>query len=273
MKLLRIILPLLLLIFSVGCSSKKKLVEVQKPAITICGLQKDSLNKYFPVLDSADHQWIKIKGDLKAEFKGKAYEINIQLRAKPNERVWVSLSKASFPLMKILLTTDSVFAIDLFNKQYFKTDYIGLSKRIGVELNFILLQNVLLAQYLPLPNADFLWEDGANFAISNQNKNTINQASEKTDSTINVVWAQWIACQSKSMAKQYLYVPSTKEELWIKSANPDTSTYLSIPTQIEVTTLVDKNKKVFIALDYKRFKQAPTMNAPFEIPDNYAKME
>ena len=167
-------------------------------------------------MDSTNHDWIKIKGDLKAEYKEKAYQINIQLRVKPNDTVWVSLSKASFPIMKILMTKDSVLALDMFNNQYLKADYLGLSKRIGVEVNFNLLQNVLLAQYLPLPNAEHFWLDAGNLAIANLSKSTLNKASEKLDSNLQFVWAQWISCESKSITKQYMMAPSTKEELWIK---------------------------------------------------------
>jgi hypothetical protein len=274
MKAVGKILVLVVLIISASCSSKKKLVEQEKPVVnTTCGIKTDSLVNYFPLLDSTSHDWLKIKGDLKAEFKGKGYHINIQLRVKPNDTVWISLSKSSFPIMKMLMTKDSVLAIDMFNKKYFKTDYIGLSKRIGVEVNFNLLQNALLGQFLPLPNADHLWEDGQDLTIGNLSKSALNEASAKLDSNISFVWAQWISCDSKSMVKQYMMVPSTKEELWIKSANPDTTTYLSIPKEIEITTLVDKNKKVFIALNYKRFKQAPKMNVPFKIPDSYVEME
>jgi len=273
MKIIGKILVLSVLIFSASCSSKKKLIEQKPPTPNTCGISKDSLNKYFPILDSANHDWLKIKGDIKAEYKEKAYQVNIQLRIKPNDTVWVSLSKTSFPIMKVLMTTDSVLVLDMFNNQYLKTDYLGLSERIGVEVNFNLLQNVLLAQYLPLPNAENLWLDAGNLAIANLSKSALNDASEKLDSSLQFVWTQWISCDTKSITKQYMMVPSTKEQLWIKSVNPDTSTYLSIPKEIEVTTLVDKNKKVFIALNYKRFKQAPTMNVPFKIPDNYVEME
>jgi hypothetical protein len=274
MRLTSKILILVMLVIGTACSSKKKLVEKKPIPVSICGIYTDSLSQYFPLLDtSASHDWLKIKGDLNAEFKGKGYEINIQIRIKPNDTVWISMTKASFPILKLLATKDSVLAMDLFNKKYLKTDYIGLSKRIGVEVNFNLFQSVLLAQYIPLPNDDFNWEQEQELTLANLSKSNLNKATEELDSNITFVWAQWIACASKSMSKQYFMVPSTKEELWIKSSNPDTSTYLTIPKEIEVTTLVAKNKKVFIALNYKRFKQASTMNVPFKIPDNYAEME
>lgn len=274
MKFTSKILILVVVVIGTACSSKKKLVETTPIQVSACGINTDSLVQYFPMLDSTkNHDWLKIKGDVNAEYKEQAYQINIQLRIKPNDTVWISLSKASFPILKLLATKDSVLAIDLFNKQYLRTDYIGLSKRIGVEVNFNLFQNVLLAQFLPLPNNDFSWENEQELALANLSKSTFNEDPEKLDSNITFVWSQWISCASKSMVKQYFMVPSTKEEMWIKSANPDTSTYLTIPKEIELTTLVDKNKKVFIALSYKRFKQASAMNVPFKIPDNYAEME
>jgi len=266
------ILVLLVIITASSCGSKKKLVEKKPPAIT-CGIATDSLSNYFPILDSANHDWLKIKGDLTAEYIGETYNINIQLRIKPNETVWVSLSKASFPILKMLMTKDSIQVMDMFNNKYLKTDYVGLSQRLGVEINFDLLQNILLAQYLPLPNNTHVWEENNQAIISSHAKNKLNAAIEAPDTTINFMWAQWISCATQSIAQQYILVPSTKEELWMRSVNPDTSTYLNIPTKIEVTALKDKNKKVFIALNYNRFKQAQSLKVPFKIPDNYVEME
>lgn len=273
MKTVNHILVLLFFIILSSCSSKKKLVDTPAQPNSVCGIQKDSLSQYFPTLDSAKHDWLKIKGDLKAEFKAKAYEINIQLRVLPNDTLWISLSKASFPLLKMIMTKDSVKAIDLFNKQYLRTDYIGLSKRLGVELNFPLLQNVLLGQYLPLPNADHSWEDNGELTLANLSKKRLNEVSTTLDTTVAFAWSQWISCKTKAISKQYIIIPRNKEELLISSANIDTSTYLSIPKDIEVTAVANKTKKASISLVYKRFKQATTMNVPFNIPDNYVEME
>jgi hypothetical protein len=266
------ILILLVIIIASSCGSKKKLVEKTSPTIT-CGIATDSLRNYFPILDSVNHDWLKIKGDLTAEYIGKSYNINIQLRIKPNETVWISLSKASFPILKMLMTQDSIQVMDMFNNKYLKTDYKGLSQRIGVEINFDLLQNILLAQYLPLPNNNHIWEESNRAVVSSHEKSKLNAAFERPDSTIHFMWAQWISCTTQSVAQQYILVPSTKEELWIRSENPDTTTYLNIPTKIEVTALKDKNKKVFIALNYKRFNQAQYLKVPFKIPDSYVEME
>lgn len=266
------ILILLVIITASSCSSKKKLAEKLTPAIT-CGINTDSLSNYFPILDSANHDWLKIKGDLTAEYIGEKYHISIQLRIKPNETVWISLSKASFPILKMLMTNDSIQVMDMFNNKYLKTDYTWLSQKIGVEVNFDLLQNILLAQYLPLPNKNHVWEENNEAIISSHNRSKLNAALVMPDSTVNFMWSQIISCTTQSVTKQAILVPKNGEELWIKSADPDSSTYLNIPTKIEVTALKDKNKKVFIALDYKRFKQAVSMKTPFKIPDSYVEME
>ncbi len=256
-----------------SCTSKKKIVTTEVDSFDGCTINQDSLSKYFPLLAPNEHDWLKIKGEVRAEFKNDAYAVDVQLRIKPNDTVWISLSKASIPFLKILLLRDSIFAVDLFNKKFIKSDYIGLSERIGLEVNFNLLQNILLAQYLPLPDMNEQWTEQGKIAQSNLTKSALQKRYHAVDSSKHFIWAQWIECSSMSMNKQYLFLPQSKEELWIQSTDPDTSTYLSIPRHININALADTIKKIDLAIEYKRFKQASKMNVPFKIPENYAEME
>lgn len=260
---------LLLIPLVPSCASKKKITAT--PTAN-CRINKQELPSYFPLLDSASKNWLKIKGKAKAELANKNYHIDVQLRVKPNDTIWISLTKSSFPLLKVLLAKDSVFAMDLFHKKYLTTNYSGLSEKIGTEVNFSILQSILLGQYLPLAG-DQSWLEQDQIVYSNCNQDSLRAHANSFSTLKEIVWGQWLNCSSKSISKQYLQIPSKKEEMWVKCTLPDSSLFVTIPQHIEVTTYENKSKKLSFSLTYNKFKQAQKMKVPFKIPDNYGKMD
>ena len=75
---------------------------------------------------------------------------NINIRIKKDSLIWISVTGVGFEVARGLITTDSIVFMDKFHKNYFVFSYAQLSKQYNFELNFALLQSIIIGN-LPFP--------------------------------------------------------------------------------------------------------------------------
>lgn len=98
---------------------------------------------------------------------------NVNIRMKKDSLIWISVTGVGFEVARGLITRDSIVFMDKFHKNYFVFTYEQLSKRFNFELNFSLLQSIIIGN-LPFPPGvgdTFTKED--NFYVLNQNAGRI----------------------------------------------------------------------------------------------------
>lgn len=73
--------------------------------------------------------------------------ISVSMRMHKDKKIWLSANLAGLvPLAKMLITPDSVQFYDKIHQRYFAGDFRWLSKKLGVQMNFKKVQNLLLGQ-------------------------------------------------------------------------------------------------------------------------------
>ena len=89
----------------------------------------------------------------KISFKSPEQDIdnaNINIRVRKDSLIWLSVSKIGLEAVRCLITRDSITIIDKFHKQYSVYDFPTLSRQFNFEMNFSLLQALIIGN-LPLP--------------------------------------------------------------------------------------------------------------------------
>src|SRR5690554_6487537 len=72
--------------------------------------------------------------------------VNVNIRMKKDEIIWITASVLGITVAKALLTPDSVSVYESLSKSYFEGDYGLISDWLGVDLNFQQAQALLLGQ-------------------------------------------------------------------------------------------------------------------------------
>jgi len=109
----------------------------------------------------------------KFSFEGKTQNFdntNVNIRIKKDSLIWISVTGLGLEVARGLITRDSIVFMDKIHKDYFVFTYAQLSKQYNFELNFPLLQSIIIGN-LPFPqqpDAKFLKQD--NFILLKQNK-------------------------------------------------------------------------------------------------------
>jgi hypothetical protein len=107
----------------------------------------------------------------KFSFQNKTQDFdntNVNIRMKKDSLIWISVTGIGFEVGRGLISRDSIIFLDKFHKEYFAFDYEQLSKKYNFNLNFDLLQSVIIGN-LPFaqePDAEFTQEE--NFYVLRQ---------------------------------------------------------------------------------------------------------
>jgi len=139
-----VFIVLLLSIFS--CRSTKDVFKVESsiPPISKRKLYKkvkDSTLQYTAL------RLKKVKISIIDEGKTNSYKGSI--RIIKDSSIWISMNAAlGIEAARFLLTKDSVFYIDRYHKEYFKGGYEFFSDKLGVEINYKLIQGFLTSEFI-----------------------------------------------------------------------------------------------------------------------------
>jgi hypothetical protein len=100
----------------------------------------------------------------KVDFKSKSQDFDnttVNIRMKKDSIIWLSVTGVGFEVARGIITPDSIVFMDKIHKDYFVFTYEQLSKQYNFDLNFPLLQSVIIGN-LPFPdqgNAQFVKEN------------------------------------------------------------------------------------------------------------------
>jgi hypothetical protein len=87
-----------------------------------------------------------LKSKFKLHFHDAERDVKakVRLRLKKDSLIWVSVSKTGFEGLRGMITRDSIYVLDRMKKIYQVSDFKTLSKNFNFDVNFDLLQSMIL---------------------------------------------------------------------------------------------------------------------------------
>jgi hypothetical protein len=219
-----------------------------------------------PKTTSVDEDVDNIKID-EIDFKyfTESQNAQINFRIKKDSLIWFSISGFGIEAVRGIITQDSLFAIDKLHREYVKFDFLTLSNNFNFDLNFEIMQSLVLGN-LPIK------KKGKNKFVKRENDYyLLHQQDGK------VLIDNYIGDGNRKLKKLEL----TKTE---EAQNKLTMTFddfqkinehvFPYESLITVGYQSEKDKKFYetlIELKHKKveFTQTP-LGFPFSIPSNYS---
>ncbi len=102
-------------------------------------------------VESIDFQYLTAKS--KISFKSKDQDIdnaNVTMRMRKDSVLWLQIVAGPIEVVRGLITRDSIQIIDRYNKTYYQYDFVSLSQKFNFQLNFDLIQSILIGN-MPIP--------------------------------------------------------------------------------------------------------------------------
>lgn len=130
---------LLTLIFGGFIACKKAPTKAKKPLIKELGI------------NNTDFDFLEARGKLTYEDDEQRLKTTAIIRMAKDSVIWMSLRPAlGIEALRVLVRPDSAFLLDRLHNKYMAYDMKGLSQKVNFDLDFGLLQAMLLGNTLPI---------------------------------------------------------------------------------------------------------------------------
>lgn len=104
------------------------------------GIDRNKLN-----IQELDLEYFSTKSRIKYKDPSQSFAANATIRLKKDSLIWISVSPAlGIEAVRCLITNDSITIINKINKEYYVQNFEELSEKFNVEINFELIQAMLL---------------------------------------------------------------------------------------------------------------------------------
>ncbi|MEI6866250.1 DUF4292 domain-containing protein [Flavicella sp.] len=227
-------------------------------------IRKESSKKVLKKHSNSKFNQNTLSANLKVNLKvsGKSQGMNVKLRLEKDKTIWLSGSVFGFSIAKAIITPDRVSYYVKINKTYFDGDFSVINRLLGVELDFNMLQNLLLGDALfemKAKNYDSKIDQQAHLL-------TPIQGNELADLLF------WIHPINYKIEKQEIRAFEKHRFLSVEYKNYSEIEETFIPGTVEIVAKDSKNNAV-IQLDYKAVKLNENLSFPYKIPSGYKRIK
>ncbi len=125
-------------LFLSSCKGKKAITDNTKP-----GKKTNKIAEHL-IENQLDIDWFSAKAKMVPEGLGVNTSFSTVIRIKKDSAIWVSASKLSFEVGRVLVRPDSVFVIDRLSKSYYARPLDYVEEEFNLPADFQLLQDMIL---------------------------------------------------------------------------------------------------------------------------------
>lgn len=205
---------------------------------------------------SIDFKTLSIKTNVKFEDETQSQRVNVDLKIKKNEIIWVNVKLLGIPLARAYITPDKVQFYEKLNNTYFEGDYSVISNLLGTELNFDKIQNMILGfplEKLESNKMKFNIEDSLFVFTANEDN------ISKTFGFNN---------QNYLLKKQYLVHDLKKAGINIEYESHQIIDTFSFPEMIKILAMRSKGNANF-EIKYNSITINEELNYIYSVPNGY----
>ncbi|PIQ20009.1 MAG: hypothetical protein COW65_17435 [Cytophagales bacterium CG18_big_fil_WC_8_21_14_2_50_42_9] len=234
-------------------SCKKNTVPLTSSASETPASQTKNLN----------FQYFSAKGKMQLEEKNSKVSSGVTVRMLRDSVIWISVVPGfGIEAARLKITTDSVYMLNRLQHNYFAGDYTLIKDKFKVDVNFKLVQAILLGNYLPSATGNekkladaplqHLRQEQENLLIdqfldaSTSKLKKLTIKDQQTKNSINVDYAQFEQVNDQPFAKNSLIVVQQSQG--------------------------EKNAGAIVSIEYNKVNlDEEVLDFPFSVPSGYTR--
>lgn len=266
---------LILLITASSCKLRKKTTETPRPA-GACNLKNKAKDTLLQLLKKNEfrYEWMSAKISatvIKPDSTEESFSVS--MRARSDSAIWLSISKLGIEGARVLVTKDSVkFMSHLPEKRSFKGDYAYINKLLDAELDFEMLQAVLLGNSVAFYEDEryrtLIDHSSCHYLLSTIRKRKLKKVIEGNRQLREPVQSIWLNPGNGKITRILFqdYEPlRTFDAHFSEFARVDSAQLQPMRIVCEITA----QKKTVIILEYSKVTLDKALTFPFNIPSSY----
>jgi hypothetical protein len=267
----------------VSCKSKKAAIGEQEQdknkklkSLSVKKLSQELEDKYL------DYTTFSSRLNIKYSNNEKAQTVKANIRIKKDSTIWISIVPLlGIEMARVLLTQDSVKFINKLSNQYFTGDYDYLSNMFHIDLDYNLIQDLLMNELFmyPMPedsiklkqhfNSD---NDSINYFLFSEKEKKVKRLRKKnkTEGLINQVFV----INADNFKIEEVKIKDYDLDLFfdIKYYNfmqNDTARFFPLKSEIDIEY---ENNIVKLNLEFSKIVLNKTLKFSFSIPEKFQRI-
>ena len=251
----------ILLFFVLGCGSKKNKIQFPEQSFN-SEIKKTPTDSNIKIkdLNYIDFINLSFSGNSNLEYNNVDYGFDLIFRFKKNEKILISGS-LFLPIFKVLIDQNKISGYQKFDKTFFDVNYDEIYNKLGINLGFNEIENLLLGN----PILDL--NKSENFKIYQNEKNMLIYSMEKENVTYNMTFDP----KSNKLLSQEITQLKLNRYLKIYYNSFQKLNGFDLPSLIGILINDGKNLiKLTISNQSREINNE--LSFPFKIPNNYKKI-
>lgn len=272
----RFVIIIFVLLFSFSCRGPKHAINTAPPVATETrtDFKSSKILSEHLMENEFNYTWLTSKFSAEAVVDGKSTSFNVNVRAKKDSALWMSISPAlGIEVARLLATQDSVKFIDRLHSTYFKGDYNYISQLLHTELDFDMLQSLLLGNSIEFYREDEKLKsmiDNKRYLLSTVRKRKLRKAmKENTDLRIkkDLIQSIWLEPETYKISRIYIEDFNTNRTFDANYSNFQNVDSMTVPFNLLFDIKAEKNMN--IKIEYSKISRNTAQTFPFSIPSKY----
>lgn len=234
---------------------------------TLSGLMQKNEFKY---------EYLSSKFSADVNMDGQSNTFNVNVRAKKDSILWMSFSLMGIEGARMVATADTVKFIDRINHKYFIGDYNYISQLVNTEVDFELMQSVLIGNSVEFYDEDEKLKastDSSFHLLSTIRRKRIRRLLNKPPENVNfkeLVQRIWIEPQHYKIA--HIVINDFNTSRTFQADYSDFQPVDSLLFPFKATFLISAQKNIQVYINYSKVQTEKPQSFSFNIPQGYEKI-
>lgn len=263
------------LFFFMSCKNQKKIVLNNGK----CILDFKNTKTLTANLKANEFKFEKLKARLTidADIDSSSNSFTVALRIQHDSVIWMSLSKLGIEGARVLITKDTVKFVNTIKGQYFIGDFAYLSSYLNTELDYEVIQSLLIGNSVTFyDEAEKIKPgiDNCQYTLGTIRKFKLRKVMERGKELKEAVQSIYMIPETFKIARILFYDfnPDRRFDAQFGAfATPENSNNQLFPYKMNYVIRAQKNVK--IAIDYNKVQLDEELSFPFNIKDNYERIQ
>lgn len=270
--------PLFLLLFS-ACKSRKPAQSTTQTTNTGgCGLENKGPRTLSADMKKGEFKFTWLSAHLDCEFKNDSSEqkFDVNLRMKRDSAIWLNITDPviGIKVARVMITADSVKFVNYLASpnQCFQGDFAYISRLLNTELDFEMIQSILIGNSASFYEEDEKLHSSINqqtclYQLSTTRKRRTRKAMEG-QRTLNEP-LQVLSIDPASLKIMHILFRDFEANRTFDADYTEFETIDSMKIAQKITyTVADQRKKAVMNMKFSKVNTQKTLTFPFSIPDD-----
>jgi outer membrane lipoprotein-sorting protein len=259
---------ILVALFVSSCSTSRR--TIREP------LKEQGTDFLFNNLKANELNYQNFSARFSAKFIQNKNETQItgQIRIKRDSLIWISVSPLmGIEMARFLVSNDSIWYVNRMEKTYFSGSFDHINRLINSTLDYDMLQSFLTGNdFSRYENTSFKGDvDNMEYKLATTDRRKLKKFA-KDNSEINIpiqhIWLNPDNFKISRIMVREVTPNGRKAEAKYSHENID-GQFVPVNIIFDVETI---DKKTSIDINYSKITMSDSLNFPFKIPENYARL-